>query len=126
MKSFHFAPGASFLKLPPEWQLTAFSFPYLRLCRSEQLNEHSNDIGIEVDASAVADMLDGLLPGLPGTSKDRALVGSVVALAYGLEMGMLGENIETEAQLGALKALGCSVGQGYLLGRPIPAEDGMS
>jgi EAL domain-containing protein (putative c-di-GMP-specific phosphodiesterase class I) len=34
--------------------------------------------------------------------------------------GPVAEGIERPAQLGALRALGCRRGQGYLLGRPTP------
>jgi EAL domain-containing protein (putative c-di-GMP-specific phosphodiesterase class I) len=42
-----------------------------------------------------------------------------------LELGVpvVAEGIETEAQLDALRSLGCLLGQGYLLARPMPAED---
>jgi EAL domain-containing protein (putative c-di-GMP-specific phosphodiesterase class I) len=33
------------------------------------------------------------------------------------------EGIETEAQLKRLRDLGCDLGQGFYLGRPMPAED---
>ena len=33
------------------------------------------------------------------------------------------EGVETEAQLSAVRALGCSSLQGYLLGRPMSAQD---
>jgi EAL domain-containing protein (putative c-di-GMP-specific phosphodiesterase class I) len=34
-------------------------------------------------------------------------------------MSTIAEGIETEAQLGRLRALGCELGQGFLLGRPL-------
>jgi PAS domain S-box-containing protein len=49
----------------------------------------------------------------------RALVGAVVAFAK--EMGatsVIGEGVETEAELDALLALGVDAAQGYFLGRP--------
>jgi EAL domain-containing protein (putative c-di-GMP-specific phosphodiesterase class I) len=33
------------------------------------------------------------------------------------------EGIETAGQLDICRSLGCRFGQGYLLGRPAPAED---
>ncbi len=33
---------------------------------------------------------------------------------------LIAEGIETEAELGALRALGIELGQGYLFGRPEP------
>jgi EAL domain-containing protein (putative c-di-GMP-specific phosphodiesterase class I) len=51
----------------------------------------------------------------------RALVASIVALARSLGLDLVAEGIETEAQLAELAALGCRVGQGYLVSRPVPA-----
>ncbi|KAB2900547.1 MAG: EAL domain-containing protein, partial [Dokdonella sp.] len=33
---------------------------------------------------------------------------------------VIAEGIETEQQLAALRAMGCALGQGFLLGRPAP------
>ena len=33
------------------------------------------------------------------------------------------EGVETSEQLTILRALGCELGQGYLLSRPLPAEN---
>ncbi|WP_019586600.1 putative bifunctional diguanylate cyclase/phosphodiesterase [Deinococcus apachensis] len=60
---------------------------------------------------------------LPGEEKDQALVRSAITLAQGLNAAVVGEGIETEAQLAALRRLGCTVGQGFLLGRPVGAEN---
>jgi EAL domain-containing protein (putative c-di-GMP-specific phosphodiesterase class I) len=35
---------------------------------------------------------------------------------------VIAEGIETEAQRGALLAMGCEMGQGYLLGHPAPIQ----
>ena len=37
-------------------------------------------------------------------------------------MGVVAEGIETSSQLAVLQALGVSIGQGYLLGRPAVPE----
>ena len=53
-------------------------------------------------------------------------VGAIVALtAMAERMGarLVTEGIETEAQLDLLRSLGVRYGQGYLLGRPVPAVD---
>jgi diguanylate cyclase (GGDEF)-like protein len=53
----------------------------------------------------------------------RALAGAIATLAHGLGLEVLAEGVETEAQLQALGELGCHAIQGFLLGRPMPAED---
>jgi diguanylate cyclase (GGDEF)-like protein len=70
---------------------------------------------LKVDRSFVA--------GLPGDLRDRAIVRATVQLAASLAIDVTAEGVETEAQLEALLELGCTRGQGYLLGRPAPAAD---
>jgi EAL domain-containing protein (putative c-di-GMP-specific phosphodiesterase class I) len=50
----------------------------------------------------------------------RAIVRSVITLCQELNITTVAEGIETEEQLTSLRALGCTLGQGYLLGRPQP------
>ena len=52
----------------------------------------------------------------------RAIVSGVIALGHALDMTVVAEGVETRAQLDALRALGCDVGQGFLFSRPVPAE----
>jgi len=58
----------------------------------------------------------------PETQSTRALVEGVVSLARTLGIETIAEGIETEAQRLTLLELACDYGQGYLLGRPAPAE----
>jgi diguanylate cyclase len=51
-----------------------------------------------------------------------ALVRSVVAMAIALDLDCVAEGIETLEQLTLVRAHGCSLGQGFLLARPMPAE----
>jgi EAL domain-containing protein (putative c-di-GMP-specific phosphodiesterase class I) len=55
--------------------------------------------------------------------KKRAIVRSIVVLGEGIGMSVLAEGIETEEELDAVRSDGCTLGQGYLFGRPIPATD---
>ena len=54
---------------------------------------------------------------------DAAIVRSIVQLGAELGLAVVAEGIETEAQQQALQDLGCTVGQGFLYGRPTPAAD---
>ncbi|MEM9561467.1 MAG: EAL domain-containing protein [Actinomycetota bacterium] len=54
---------------------------------------------------------------------DRSLATLLVSLGRDLELDVVAEGIETEAQLNWAQGAGCSHGQGYLLGRPEPIED---
>jgi diguanylate cyclase (GGDEF)-like protein len=51
----------------------------------------------------------------------RAIVGSTIDLAHQLGVRAVAEGIESEAVSSELRALGCDIGQGYFLGRPMPA-----
>ncbi len=56
----------------------------------------------------------------------RHIVTSVVTLAHGLGLLVTAEGVETEACLDALDEVGCDTAQGYLLSRPLPADDAFS
>ncbi|MEE2828443.1 MAG: bifunctional diguanylate cyclase/phosphodiesterase [Myxococcota bacterium] len=54
--------------------------------------------------------------------EDRAVVQAIVMLARGLNLSVIAEGIETEAQLQVIKDLGCEFGQGYFFARPLPPD----
>ncbi|ADY27308.1 diguanylate cyclase/phosphodiesterase (plasmid) [Deinococcus proteolyticus MRP] len=52
----------------------------------------------------------------------RALIEFLISLAHSLGMCVIAEGVETEEQYQALRSLDCDRIQGFLLGRPEPAE----
>ena len=50
-----------------------------------------------------------------------SIVRAVAMLGSSLGMRVTAEGIETPEQLASVRTLGCDEGQGYLLGRPMPA-----
>jgi diguanylate cyclase (GGDEF)-like protein len=54
--------------------------------------------------------------------KDAALVMAIITLAHNLDLKVVAEGVETEEQSDFLKLLRCDAGQGYLFGRPMPAD----
>jgi len=58
----------------------------------------------------------------PGTA-NAAVVQTIVDLAWRLGKTTVAEGVETEAQRQLLAAMGCDIGQGYLIGRPVPATE---
>jgi EAL domain-containing protein (putative c-di-GMP-specific phosphodiesterase class I) len=54
--------------------------------------------------------------------KSEKIVNFIIRLAHGLGLTVVAEGIEYEAQAAMLTSLGCDVGQGWLLGRPLSAE----
>jgi diguanylate cyclase (GGDEF)-like protein len=63
------------------------------------------------------------LHGLPGDPAAAACVRAIVQLAEGLGMRALAEGIELETQRRYLQDHGCSLGQGFLFSKAVPAED---
>ncbi len=56
------------------------------------------------------------------SSNSLTIVSSVIALAHELNLKVIAEGVETEAQLDILKSLGCNEMQGYLAYRPLPLD----
>ncbi len=61
--------------------------------------------------------------GLNTDPDDTAIVRTVLTLAEMMEKRCLAEGIETREQFDALLEMGCHYGQGYLISRPLPADE---
>ncbi|HMO44477.1 MAG TPA: bifunctional diguanylate cyclase/phosphodiesterase [Rubrivivax sp.] len=60
--------------------------------------------------------------GLGSDPKVALIVRSIVTLAHSMRIRVNAEGVETSAQMGALQRYGCDELQGFLLGRPAPAD----
>ena len=60
--------------------------------------------------------------GLGIDQEDSTIVEAVVNLGHSLGLSVVAEGVETPLQLSRLREIGCDRGQGYLFGRPRPAE----
>jgi diguanylate cyclase (GGDEF)-like protein len=70
---------------------------------------------LKVDQSFVRGMTENL--------HDAAIVRAVLMLGRSLNLSVLAEGVETEAQREQLLRYGCDEIQGYLIGRPLPAAE---
>jgi len=69
---------------------------------------------LKVDRSFVGSMKE--------RRQSRKIVSAVVGLGQSLGLETIAEGVETEEQAEMLLLLGCEMGQGWLFGRPVPAE----
>ncbi|WP_307724433.1 EAL domain-containing protein [Pseudoduganella lurida] len=56
-------------------------------------------------------------------SSDMALSEAIIVMAHKLGLHVIAEGVETASQRDLLAAANCDFGQGYLFGKPIPAEE---
>jgi diguanylate cyclase (GGDEF)-like protein len=69
---------------------------------------------LKIDQSFVRD--------LASNSSDQAIVRTIIAMANSLNLGIIAEGVETEAQQKLLLGTGCTHYQGYLFSKPLPIE----
>ncbi|MFE3984724.1 putative bifunctional diguanylate cyclase/phosphodiesterase [Nocardia tengchongensis] len=65
----------------------------------------------------------GFVQRLGASADDLAIVKSIVGLAGSFGLGVVGEGVETTVAARTLVALGCYRAQGFLIARPMPAEE---
>ena len=62
--------------------------------------------------------IDGLL----ADENDKAVAGAVISLGQTLNLRVIAEGVETEAQAAFLRDINCDEMQGYLFSKPVPAQ----
>jgi len=58
-------------------------------------------------------------------SRNAALIRAMVGLASDLQMRTIAEGVETQEELALVRDLGCPLVQGYIFGKPMPAEEAL-
>jgi diguanylate cyclase (GGDEF)-like protein/PAS domain S-box-containing protein len=64
--------------------------------------------------------------GIEESHTEQVIVESTIKLAHGLGLLAVAEGIETESQYAILRELGCDIGQGFAIGRPMPKAELLS
>lgn len=54
---------------------------------------------------------------------DKAMVAAIIVMAHQLNIRVVAEGVETEAQLAFLREQGCDEYQGYYFSKPLPADE---
>lgn len=70
---------------------------------------------LKIDKSFVQD--------LTNNASDAAIAKTIVGLSQSLNIDVIAEGVETEAQLQQLVSYGCHIYQGYLFSRPVPKDE---
>lgn len=65
----------------------------------------------------------GLVARLPNDPEARDIASMLASLASREGVSLTGEGIETQEQWDALEAIGCDFAQGFLIARPMPADE---
>ena len=69
---------------------------------------------LKIDKSFVRDLCTD--------AEDAAIIQAIMYLGRRLGLGVIAEGIENQAQEETLRLYGCTEAQGYLYGRPVPAQ----
>jgi diguanylate cyclase (GGDEF)-like protein len=94
-----------------EISIDDFGTAYSSLSRLKQLPLNT----LKIDKSFIQDLEED--------PDDKTLVRTIIAMAHNLNMKVVAEGVETQAQYDFVREHQCDMVQGYLLGKPISVEE---
>jgi diguanylate cyclase (GGDEF)-like protein len=97
-------------KLGTKFSIDDFGTGYSSMAYLQKLSVHK----LKIDISFIRNMTEN--------NNDANIVKAIIALGHGLDLDVIAEGVEYEAQANLLKHLGCDQIQGYLIGKPMPSE----
>ncbi|HEU5055746.1 MAG TPA: EAL domain-containing protein [Kofleriaceae bacterium] len=84
----------------------------------------TSSLGLLRDQTLDALKLDrSMVAGIADQGRDRELARAVVAMARNLDLAVVAEGVESEAERAALVEIGCREGQGFLFAPPAGADE---
>ena len=132
IEKYNVAPGKLAIEITEELLLDHNQHVHDELAR---LRAHNVDISIDDFGTGYSSLQ--YLRDLPATrlkidrtfisrieesAADRAIISTIAHLAHALDMRVIAEGVETEAQYALLRASGCDEVQGFLIGRPLSVD----
>lgn len=69
---------------------------------------------VKIDQTFIGDLTPG--------SEDATITRAIIVMAHSLDLKVVAEGVETQAQMDFLKSQHCDEVQGYLISKPVPAE----
>ena len=69
---------------------------------------------VKIDQTFIRDLSPG--------GEDAAITRAIIAMAHSLELKVVAEGVETQAQMDFLKSQNCDEIQGFLISRPVEAS----
>jgi len=94
-----------------ELSIDDFGTGYSSLSRLKRLPVNE----LKIDQSFIKDMIENI--------DDQIIVKSIIDLAHNLGLSVVAEGVETKETLDHLDKLGCDIAQGFLIAKPMPANE---
>ena len=94
----------------------------LRLAVDEFGTGYSSLLYIKRFPVGVVKINRSFVSGLGKNPEDEVIATTILTLAKALELEVVAEGVEREAQMNRMRELGCDYGQGYWFGRPVTIE----